>query len=43
MMLLEAAQGSRSGLKIMPPLCIYQEDGSYSREIEKMYNNEEKN
>lgn len=43
MILLEAVKGSRSGLKIMSPLCIYQEDGSYSREIEEMYNNEEKN
>lgn len=43
MILLEAVKDSRQGLKIMPPLCIYQEDGSYSREIEEMYNNEEKN
>jgi tRNA1Val (adenine37-N6)-methyltransferase len=37
MVLLEAVKGSRAGLKIMPPLYIYNEDGSYSREIEEIY------
>lgn len=43
MILLEAVKGARPGSKIMPSLYIYQEDGSYTPEIEEMYKNEGKN
>lgn len=41
MILLEAVKDSRQGTIIMPPLYIYQEDGTYSREIEEIYRSEE--
>ena len=37
MVLLEAVQGGRAGLKVEAPLCLYREDGSYSEEMEKIY------
>jgi len=38
MILVEGKKGGRSGLKIGSPLIIYQENGSYSDEIEKIFN-----
>lgn len=37
MVLIEAVKGSRSGLKIEKPLVIYNEDGSYTDEMEELY------
>lgn len=41
MILLEAVKNSHRGLKILPPLYIYQEDGSYSQEILQIYSGRE--
>lgn len=38
MVLLEAVKEGRTGLKVEPPLYIYKEDGSYTEEMEKVYN-----
>lgn len=40
MVLLEAAKEGRTGLKVEPPLYIYKEDGSYTKEMKKIYNPE---
>jgi len=37
MVLLEAVQGGRAGLKVEAPLCLYREDGRYTEEMEKIY------
>lgn len=37
MILLEAVKGSHPSLKILPSLYLYQEDGSYTPEIEAIY------
>ena len=37
MVLLEAVQGGRVGLKVVEPLYIYREDGRYTEEMERMY------
>jgi tRNA1Val (adenine37-N6)-methyltransferase len=37
MILVEGKKGGRSGLKIGSPLIIYQENGSYSDEVEKIF------
>jgi len=37
MVLLEAVQGGRVGLKVVEPLYIYREDGGYTEDMEKMY------
>lgn len=37
MILLEAVKEQQPGLKVMPPLYIYQDDSTYTREIEEMY------
>ena len=38
MLLIEAIKdGSRDGLKILPPLFIHEEDGSYTPEIHEIY------
>lgn len=37
MVLLEAVQGGRVGLKVEEPLYIYREDGRYTEEMERMY------
>ena len=38
MLLIEAIKdGSRDGLKILPPLFIHNEDGSYTPEIHEIY------
>jgi tRNA1Val (adenine37-N6)-methyltransferase len=37
MILVEGKKGGRSGLKIGPPLIIYQENGSYSNEVALMF------
>ena len=37
LILVEGIKGARPGLKIAPPLIIYQEDGSYTEEIQKMF------
>lgn len=37
LMLIEAMVGARSGLKILPPLIVHNDDGSYSEEIKKIY------
>ncbi len=41
LILVEGAKGGRPGLKIGDPLFIYNEDGSYTNEIEMMYGNGE--
>ncbi|MDH5202612.1 MAG: tRNA1(Val) (adenine(37)-N6)-methyltransferase [Nitrospirota bacterium] len=38
MVLLEAVKGGRIGIKIDKPLYIYKADGSYTEEMEKIYN-----
>lgn len=35
--LLKAQKGGGSGLKVMPPLIVYNEDGSYTGEIHRIY------
>jgi tRNA1Val (adenine37-N6)-methyltransferase len=42
MILAEAVKGSRPGLKILPPIYIYEEDGTYTREVLAMYQGERK-
>ena len=37
LVLLEAIKGGRSGVKIGPPLIIYNEKGAYTQEVEKMF------
>jgi len=37
MVLLEAVQGGRVGLKVEEPLYIYREDGGYTEEMERLY------
>lgn len=37
MILIEAVKGGRSSLKIERPLCIYNEDGSYTEEMQGYY------
>jgi len=37
MILVEGKKGGRSGIKIGSPLIIYQENGSYSEEVEKIF------
>lgn len=41
MVLLEAVKGGREGLKVDRPLCIYKEDGSYTDELKRIYNQED--
>lgn len=38
MVLLEAVKGGRTGLKVEKPLYIYKEDGSYTDELNAIYN-----
>ena len=40
MVLLESVKGGRMGMKVDKPLYIYKKDGSYTEEMEKMYNPE---
>lgn len=40
MVLLESVKGGRMGMKIDKPLYIYKKDGSYTEEMEKIYNPE---
>ena len=37
LMLIEAMVGAHSGLKILPPLIVHNDDGSYTEEIKKIY------
>ena len=37
LVLIEGIKGARPGVVIAPPLTIYQEDGDYTEEIEKMF------
>jgi tRNA1Val (adenine37-N6)-methyltransferase len=37
MLLIEGMRGAKPGLEVMPPLCVYKPDGSYSDEIQKYY------
>lgn len=37
LVLLEAVKGGRNSLKILPPLIVYQSDGTYSPEIMQIY------
>jgi tRNA1Val (adenine37-N6)-methyltransferase len=41
MVLLEAVKGGRTGLKVEKPLFIYEEDGSYTEEMEGIYGSPE--
>ncbi|MEW6162643.1 MAG: tRNA1(Val) (adenine(37)-N6)-methyltransferase [Nitrospirota bacterium] len=38
MILLEAIKGGKGGIKVEKPLYIYRENGSYTDEVEKIYN-----
>jgi len=37
LILIEGVKGGRPGLKIAPPLIMYREDGSYTEEVQKMF------
>ncbi|WP_378951259.1 tRNA1(Val) (adenine(37)-N6)-methyltransferase [Pelosinus sp. sgz500959] len=37
MLLVEGIRGGKPGLEVLPPLIVYQSDGSYSDEIQKYY------
>ena len=37
MVLIEAVKGGKPGLKVGPPLIVYEKDGSYTREIHDIY------
>ncbi len=37
MLLVEGIRGGKPGLEVLPPLIVYQPDGSYSDEIQKYY------
>lgn len=37
MLLVEGIRGGKPGLDVLPPLVVYQPDGSYSEEIQKYY------
>ena len=37
MLLVEGIRGGKPGLEVLPPLVVYQGDGSYSTEIQKYY------
>lgn len=37
MLLVEGIRGGKPGLEVLPPLIVYQPDGSYSEEIQKYY------
>jgi tRNA1(Val) A37 N6-methylase TrmN6 len=39
MVLIEGVRGAKSGLEVLPPLVVYNSDGSYSEEILKLYGN----
>ena len=39
MILIEAVRGGRPMLKVMPPLIIYEKDGSYTKEVYDIYYN----
>ena len=38
MFMVEAVKGARPGLKVMPPLILMEEDGTYSEEILSYHN-----
>lgn len=40
MLLIEAAKGARTGMKIEKPLIIYKEDGSYTDEMKEFYSSD---
>ena len=37
MVLVEAVRGGRAGLQVLPPLIVYQADGSYTGEVRQIY------
>lgn len=37
MLLIEGIRAGKPGLEVLPPLCVYKRDGSYSDEIQKYY------
>lgn len=37
MVLIEAVKGGRVALKVEPPLFIYNDDGTYTDEMKKIY------
>lgn len=37
MLLVEGIRAGKPGLEVLPPLCVYKADGSYSDEIQKYY------
>ena len=37
LILLEGIKGGNPGLKVLPPLVIYKNDGSYTEEVAKMF------
>jgi len=37
MLLIEGIRAGKPGLEVLPPLCVYKPDGSYSDEIQKYY------
>lgn len=40
LVLVEAVKGSKAGLKVLPPLVVYNSDGAYTEEILKIYSAE---
>lgn len=41
MLLVEGIKNGKLGLKILPPLIVHNEDGSYTKEVKKMFGGEE--
>jgi len=37
LMLVEGVKNGKSGLKVGPPIVIYNEDGTYTKEVEAMF------
>jgi tRNA1(Val) A37 N6-methylase TrmN6 len=38
MLLVEGVRGAKPGVEVLPPLIVYEADGSYSKEIKEYYN-----
>lgn len=41
LVLVEAARGSKAGVKILPPLVVYKSDGNYTEEILRIYSEDQ--
>jgi tRNA1(Val) A37 N6-methylase TrmN6 len=40
LVLVEAVKGSKAGLRVHPPLVVYESDGNYTKEILKIYSDD---